>query len=39
MYGFVKCLLLGSWTEREFRKRTQVTQNTSRVCVRDWDLI
>ena len=28
MSGFVECLLLGSWTEREFRKRTRVTYNT-----------
>jgi hypothetical protein len=27
-YGFVERLLLGSWMEREFRKRTRVTYNT-----------
>ena len=28
MIGFVDLLLLGSWTENEFRKRTRVTHNT-----------
>jgi hypothetical protein len=28
MIGFVDRLLLGSWTENEFRKRNRVTHNT-----------
>jgi hypothetical protein len=35
MIGFVNRLLLGSWTEIEFRKRTRVTYNTFRfLCER-----
>ena len=35
MIGFVDRLLLGSWTENEFRKRTRVTHNTFRfLCER-----
>ena len=35
MIGFVYRLLLGSWTENEFRKQTQVTHNTFRfLCER-----
>ena len=35
MIGFVDRLLLGSWTEKEFRKRTRVTYTTLRfLCER-----
>jgi hypothetical protein len=35
MIGFVDHLLLGSWTENEFRKRTRVAHNTFRfLCER-----
>ena len=35
MYGFVERLLLGSWTEKEFRKRTRVSYITFRfLCER-----